>query len=335
MRHIEAYSYSCLMMQLPTELADRVRAFGNAIADGDIYDGDEGEQGREDDPHVTVKYGLHTDSADLVSDTLAMSNLNEVSSIVEIVGMSAFHNEEYVVLKLDVESLYLNELHRALSDELANSDSHPEYHPHVTIAYLKHREDDPYWYEKLYSDMFNGEVFTNMTLRFTTPAKQEFFIEMKTDEIEVSEPTAIAASLVKIAKSLTARVIDTKYTSTYKALLKEARRLPWDSKPGVYKQSAAYSMDGTINGKVVAFTWHQPSTEWGPSWFFTGMFVDHKEVAGYNHRDETNLVPLEIYNDVPMAWLKWVKQGEPGLNESIQRKNISDFKDAIAIAKKI
>ena len=127
-----------------------------------------------------------------------------------------------------------------------------------------------------------------------------------------------------------------------KALLKEAQRLPWDSKPNVSKQSAAYEMSGTINGQTVSFSWHQPSTEWGPSWFFMGLLVSPKDspynlkqVFGYDYDDEEKLVPVDVINGVPMAWLKWVKQGEPGLNESIQRKNISDFKSAIAIAKKI
>ena len=54
------------MMKLPKAMADKVRALSAAIPDELIHDDADGELGREDDPHVTVKYGLHTGDTDEV-----------------------------------------------------------------------------------------------------------------------------------------------------------------------------------------------------------------------------------------------------------------------------
>ena len=44
------------------EVAKRVMAFADLIPDEDLWDDGSGENGREDMPHCTVKYGLHTEA---------------------------------------------------------------------------------------------------------------------------------------------------------------------------------------------------------------------------------------------------------------------------------
>lgn len=85
----------------------------------------------EDDPHITVRYGLHT------------QNPSDVKPLVEdygrtyatVSGISLFKNKEYDVLKLDILSQDLINLSKKLGS-LANTQTH-DYRPHITIAYLK------------------------------------------------------------------------------------------------------------------------------------------------------------------------------------------------------
>lgn len=174
-RSMEAYSYGCVMADLPDDIAKKVMAFAALIPDEDIYDDGSGEHGREDEPHVTVKYGLHTDDPKEVEAVLG----NEPPVKIQLGGMSAFHNEKYVVLKLDVRSSDLHHLNSIVSNELECTDSFPDYHPHVTIAYLNHRKDDPYWYQKLYSRMFEGLHFEVDELRFSTADDKEYEIDLE------------------------------------------------------------------------------------------------------------------------------------------------------------
>ena len=187
MKKFEAYSYGCLMAVLPDEVAKKVMGFANLIPDEDIFDDEDGEKGREDTPHITIKYGIHTSDAKEIRDLLDGQMVQRAT----LGPVTCFHNDEYVVLKIDVNSEDLHALNALVSDGLECTDSFPEYHPHVTIAYLRHREDDPYWYEKYFCDVFNGDECVFEKLRFTTPAEKEYWIDL--------EPAKAVAARVAIS----------------------------------------------------------------------------------------------------------------------------------------
>jgi len=190
MRSIQAYGYGCVMAILPKPLADKVRGFSALIPDEDIYDDGTGELGREDEPHATVKYGLHTDDPEEVAAVLE----GEGPATATLRGMSEFFNEKYVVLKLGVSSLDLRRMHAVISDNLKCTDTHPNYRPHVTVAYLRHRPKDPYWYRELFSNMFEGERVTFEELKFSPVKGPKVWIPL-------GVPMAMAA---RVARSVIA-----------------------------------------------------------------------------------------------------------------------------------
>ena len=118
-------SYSSTQVQLPEHIADAIRKFH-------INPEHVGEEGREKDAHVTVKYGLHTDEPDPVRNKLR----GEYGGTAKLGKTSLFSNDDYDVLKLDVDSPDLHRINGKLA-ELPHTDSHPDYKPHATIAYLK------------------------------------------------------------------------------------------------------------------------------------------------------------------------------------------------------
>lgn len=106
-----------------------------------IPEGDLAEYGREDEPHVTVKYGLMDQTPDGPAALLAAAGPGRLS----FGPISIFPaNEEqtkrggaqFDVVKVDVYSADLGRLHELLS-WLPNQDSFPVYRPHVTLAYVK------------------------------------------------------------------------------------------------------------------------------------------------------------------------------------------------------
>lgn len=167
------------MAMIPEPLASKIRKFGELIPDEDLYDDGSGEHGRESDVHVTVKYGLHTDKAKDVRDVIG----DMPSVTLKLDKMSVFNNDDYIVLKLDIESENLHELNKLISDNLECTDTFPDYHPHATIAYLKHREDDPDWYKKLFCDMFEGETAEIDSLLFSTADDKDYTIKLKGRDI--------------------------------------------------------------------------------------------------------------------------------------------------------
>lgn len=129
-----SYSYSNTQVDLPADLARRVREWGRKhIPDSDLHvDGE--EYGREDEIHVTVKYGLHTAKPGPVQQLLHDAQPFKIS----LGKVSRFtKDDDYDVMKIAVEGEGLRQLHTLLTSSLSNTDKHPRYQPHITIAYVR------------------------------------------------------------------------------------------------------------------------------------------------------------------------------------------------------
>ena len=105
----------------------------------DLYEETEDDSyGLEEEPHCTILYGLEPEV-----DVKDVENIVKQFTYgpLKLYNASAFENEKYDVLKFDIN--YLNEekekvLHNANKalKKLPYKSDYPEYHPHMTIAYL-------------------------------------------------------------------------------------------------------------------------------------------------------------------------------------------------------
>jgi broad specificity phosphatase PhoE/2'-5' RNA ligase len=128
------YDYSSTQVNLPPSVSKNVINFGKTIPQRILA-----PDGREAEPHVTVKYGLHGEDPDQVRRLLA----NEGPITATLGKASLFHTDDADVLKVDVESPDLHRLNGIVA-QLPHTDTHPTYQPHVTIAYLKKGEGKQY-----------------------------------------------------------------------------------------------------------------------------------------------------------------------------------------------
>lgn len=123
----DVHKFSSTQIQLPEELHSAFKVAAKSIPATSL-----GEEGRETDPHVTALYGLHDAEPDTARKIVAGH-----SPIKGRLGfVSIFRNDDADVAKLDVHSPGLHALNAGLKS-LPNSNSHPDYKPHVTLAYLK------------------------------------------------------------------------------------------------------------------------------------------------------------------------------------------------------
>jgi len=126
-----SYDYSSTQVNLPPELAAKVAKLAAKIPDHHLA-----KDGRENDPHVTVKYGLHTQNPRDVSRLVSSAKPPRVT-----LGRTSIFpggpDKDYDVVKIDVDSPELHSLNATLSDGLPHTDTYPVYKPHVTVAYVK------------------------------------------------------------------------------------------------------------------------------------------------------------------------------------------------------
>lgn len=132
------YDRSSTQYDFPEIVADRVMRWSKKNVPDSIL----GEDGREDEIHVTVLYGLFTTNSSEVEDIIKKYNIEPFE--VRLSLITAFLNGGQDVLKVDVESSGLHNLHKLLRENLKNDNKYPEYRPHLTIAYLKKGEAENY-----------------------------------------------------------------------------------------------------------------------------------------------------------------------------------------------
>jgi len=192
----EAYSYSCLLARFPEPVKSKMIALSEAIPDEFIEDGDDdGELGREDKPHVTVKFGLHTTDPEEVMRVLGSWEPIKV----KLGKSSAFNNDKHIVLKMEVSGSDLMALNKHVCSGLENTDTFPVYKPHATIAYLKKNEDDPEYYKKFYDNSLEGTEMIIDELEFATPEGEKTVVALTGNQNQ-----KVARKLVDVACRLIA-----------------------------------------------------------------------------------------------------------------------------------
>lgn len=122
--------FASTQINLPKPLANAVLEVGKRIAKSDLA-----EKGLETEPHVTVKYGIHSDNPVSVRGIVS----GEVPMEGRLGRLGVFETPEADVLYAEVQSRGdgLARLNRKLTAGVENTETYPEYKPHVTIAYLK------------------------------------------------------------------------------------------------------------------------------------------------------------------------------------------------------
>lgn len=157
-------SKGCLMAMFKGDDASTVSDFSKAH----LKDENLAPDGREEEPHTTVLYGFHPD----FNAKILNSRLNGYGCLDFTLGsISRFECPEYDVIKIEAKSDSAQQLHYDLRKQFADSleISHPIYHPHVTLGYVKkgtHKELDG-------NSTFEGKKVSVSSLVYSYPNKTD------------------------------------------------------------------------------------------------------------------------------------------------------------------
>lgn len=129
-------TYGCVMMG--AKMPDWKDKHTSGIDPADVYIKQyDDSYGIEDKPHVTIVYGIHEDEIDpeVIMDIIE----NDMKPVtVMIKEISIFENDEYDVVKYDVPvTKQILKYRNMFLDNFENTQSFPDFHPHMTLAYVK------------------------------------------------------------------------------------------------------------------------------------------------------------------------------------------------------
>ena len=189
----QGYDYSSTQVNLPDQAANTIKAYGEKIPDDELYiDPEDPSSGREDEPHVTVRYGI--DTADAADVSPAFEGLAPIT--VKLGKVSIFTpDEKYDVVKIDIESPDLQAANKRVGETVAlPGETYKDYKPHATIAYVKKGEG-----EKYVGDTFlEGQEFTINAVTFSSKTGKSYEIPL-TGKPTVAEPEKAPKADVKTA----------------------------------------------------------------------------------------------------------------------------------------
>lgn len=134
--------YSCVMASFPATTF--VSWSKNNINPKDLY---EEEGGLEEESHVTVLYGLHTDNYKDLEEVLNKQQPFKIN--FDKIGK--FTLDKYDVLKIEIESQELRNLNKKLRDNFKYTTDYPDYKPHCTLAYVKKNTCDKFLNNKVFA----------------------------------------------------------------------------------------------------------------------------------------------------------------------------------------
>lgn len=154
-RRPTVHASATTQINLPKETAQVFRNASATVEEADLVG-----KGRETEPHITVKYGLSGDGLDKVKEILAKTP----PIAVKLGKTSLFEGEDQDVVKVDVDSPELTAVHEAIKGAVPNEETHPEYKPHVTVAYVKPGAGKKYAGQ----DFADGRTLTVDTITFNS-----------------------------------------------------------------------------------------------------------------------------------------------------------------------
>jgi len=127
-----------LISFLPKEVTMYIQQLESDIPEDCIYQNKDNEYGRERGIHCTVFYGL-TNVSEYSEMKKAVNSFGVINDI-SFGQINSFRNngkQPYDVLKVEIISEKLSQLHYYIKDNFENEDNFPVYEPHMTLAYVK------------------------------------------------------------------------------------------------------------------------------------------------------------------------------------------------------
>lgn len=122
----------CVLFNLTEKLSEIISKFGNMIDPKDLH-----EYGIETEPHVTGLYGILPSERALTETQEVLKKFPKNKIKASLGECNLFQNPEFDVLKFDVLSQDLNDINHLLTKNLDYQNDFDDYHPHLTVAYLK------------------------------------------------------------------------------------------------------------------------------------------------------------------------------------------------------
>lgn len=130
------YDFSSIQFCFPEQLSNIIKKWGrDNIPSSSLYHDKDGSKGRENEIHLTVKYGIHTDDVEEARSLL--KDFKSFDIVLDKVSRFSKPEVDFDVVKVEIKGKELFKLNNLISKNLKCTDTYSTYSPHVTVAYVQ------------------------------------------------------------------------------------------------------------------------------------------------------------------------------------------------------
>jgi 2'-5' RNA ligase len=165
--------FSSVQVNFPKHISDEIFAWGElSIPDEELFiDIDNMHFGREDEIHVTILYGLHSESPQQVRELITRTKPFEIK--LGKIGVFT-NNDKFDVVKIEAQSDTLMEINQRLVKHVIFTNKYLVYQPHVTIAYVNKGKG----WKHNNVDVFDGKMVLIDHVTFSSRNGQKTYIKL-------------------------------------------------------------------------------------------------------------------------------------------------------------
>jgi len=150
------HDYYSTQINMVPELCRLIKDFQNNISDVIEI---------EDEPHVTVLYGIkNLEDKDNIKQTAMSGKLGKINK---------FRQEDKDVLIVEIDSEDLKAKNKEIRDNFDVNVTYSNYIPHLTLAYVKKNSND----NLIGSDYFVGYEFKNLPIYFCGKLEKHYLLK--------------------------------------------------------------------------------------------------------------------------------------------------------------
>lgn len=129
------HGFSSVYIPIVGSLAEAILSFGeDTVSESDLFiDNESLFYGREDEPHITIVYGMHADGPEEVAPIFE----KHMPFTVTFGLIDSFNRMDFDVLIIRAYSKKLHELHHEVMEKTKTTSKFKYYEPHCTLAYVQ------------------------------------------------------------------------------------------------------------------------------------------------------------------------------------------------------
>ncbi len=234
--------YASTQVELTGRAKRKLLAMAAQIADKDL-----GEDGREEEPHITARYGLHADGPEQVERLVDGFGVVHV----KLGSLNAFRGDEtgkdYDVIYAEVESPDLVRLNELLAG-LPHTQTWATYKPHATVGYVK---------AGLAALGTANEEATIKRLTFSTAKRDKTVLRLTAGERKAFDPNEPRDKVGRWTKNGGGSDIDPSRVNSESTPWADTNYVQWhdknDNEHQIYVETGEYSPEDEDEDKVTVY----------------------------------------------------------------------------------